>query len=67
MVRSLERVEKLYKANKLTGLIEAFEANNITENQLRGHFKRFMNVDESVPISDVILNGKKVIADILKA
>ena len=67
MVRSLERVGQLAIANQLSGLIESFKEGNTTEKKLRGHFRRYMNVDESIPIWDVIINGKKVIADILKA
>ena len=67
MVRSLERVAKRYITNKPEGLIRAFNEGKITEKQIRSHLKHYANVDESIPISDVILNAEKTITDIRKA
>ena len=66
MVRSLERSWKRYITNTPEGFIRAFKEDKITKTQLRGQLKKYANVDESIPIDDVIREAEKTIANIRK-
>ena len=66
VTRTPEEAGKRYITNKPVGMIRAFKKGKITEKQLRGHLKKYVNVDENIPINDVIRVAEKTIDDIRK-
>ena len=64
MGRPPEVSGKRYIINKPTGLIRAFREGNITEKQLRGHLKRYTDVNDDIPIEVVIKAAEAVIEKI---